>query len=55
MVRQITVSKKYRRNKFTSVNTPKLILTGDWLTVAGFGIGDKIKVLVANDQLIITK
>lgn len=56
MVRQLTISSIFRKRKWMkNTNSPKLTISGKWLENAGFAIGDKIKIEVKENQLVILK
>jgi len=54
-IRNLTVSSMLVRSKWSKSIKPKLTLQGDWMTAAGFGIGDRVLIEVQNGVLIIKK
>ena len=55
-VRQLKVYGRYRDNEDTDTGQyPEIKLRGDWLGKAGFKVGDKIKVEVEENKLIIVR
>jgi hypothetical protein len=55
MQKKIKISQRFRKNRFSSTVSPKLILVGDWLKKAGFQMGEVVKVIVADSHIQIFK
>ncbi|MFY0481462.1 SymE family type I addiction module toxin [Flavobacterium sp. PLA-1-15] len=53
--RKLTVSAFLAKAQFKRSLKPKLTISGDWMQKAGFGIGEKVKIEVFENKLIITK
>ena len=54
-IRRLKISSIVIRSKWSKSHKPKLTLQGDWMQAAGFAIGEKVSIIVSNNQLIITK
>lgn len=53
--RTLTISAQYVKAQWKRSFKPKLTISGDWMTKAGFKIGESVKVEVFENRLIITK
>jgi hypothetical protein len=54
-IRTLKISSLFVRNIWSNNKKPKLTISGDWMTKAGFKIGESVKVEVFENLLIITK
>ena len=55
-VRKLTVQAQYRTERWReTVIVPRLLICGQWFEDAGFKPGDKVKIIVQDDLLIIQK
>jgi toxic protein SymE len=55
-IRKSTISALCVRPRWKkSYVKPKITISGNWLNNAGFGIGEKVKIEVFKNKLIITK
>jgi len=53
--RKLKISAQYVKSQWKRSFKPKLTISGDWMTKAGFEIGESVKVEVFENRLIITK
>lgn len=55
-VRTLTISSLFTKPRWSKPKLkPKLIIQGDWMQKAGFEIGEKVNITIAENKLIITK
>jgi len=52
---QITVQAFFAKAQFKTSIKPRLTLSGDWISKAGFEIGDTLKVETINGKITISK
>jgi toxic protein SymE len=53
--RTLKISSIFAKAQFKKSLKPKITISGDWVKRAGFEIGERIKVEVFENRLIITK
>jgi hypothetical protein len=54
--RKVIISSHFRQNRFSDVKVPMLRLSGNWLTDAGFKVGEYVHVqVIPGGNLVIKK